>query len=556
VLKTSKYNFLETFPEGDPRPQQVEALNKISAAFNTGKKYVIACLPTGSGKSHIASAVASSAKVIDESRKHIIENYGIYKKDRNGGYAYEDDFAQNQSYGSYILTVTRSLQDQYQTLFKDIHLAKGKNNYICDVDQNLSVDFAPCLFSAGLRESCFEKDRCPYYKARNKALVSQYSVLNYRYLISLPTFLKRREIYVCDEASQIEDELVGQYSVTIPYSFLSSENIPFKKLITDDSEDARKWLQDIYILLKDELAELKHKVSLLSQKNNSFSGIQYKQMQRLNKMSGIVSTIGDVVESWLECEYMVEKKDAESVTFTPYDIKPLAKNIFNCADKVLMMSATISDHEEFAKSLGIAKNDYEYIEVKSSFDASKSPVYCSTKCNLSYASMAKDLPKVLDMVVAVCETHKGEKGIIHTHTHQITEALKKKVKGDKRFLFREVGISNEDIIQEHKERHGDDTILVSPSLDTGISLDDELGRFQVILKAPYLPLGSKRIKRLFDKNPKHYTMKMLDTLIQMSGRCTRSINDYSVTYILDGVAVRAVMKNKHILPKHFLDRFV
>jgi Rad3-related DNA helicase len=113
-----------------------------------------------------------------------------------------------------------------------------------------------------------------------------------------------------------------------------------------------------------------------------------------------------------------------------------------------------------------------------------------------------------------------------------------------------------DIMNEHKSRISEDTVLVSPSLDTGISLDDELGRFQIILKAPYLPLGSKRIKKLFDKNPSYYTMKMLDSLIQMSGRCTRSVEDYSVTYILDGSAVKAIKSNKTFLPKYFLDRFM
>ena len=552
-ILNSKY--LETFL-GTPRPQQKEALEKIDKAFSSGKKYVIACLPTGSGKSHIGVAVAASTKNVDQDRKNILENYGIYKRDRNGGYLYEDDFADKPSYGSYILTVTRSLQDQYQDLFKDIVLAKGKNNYNCDVDKNLSVDFAPCLFSANLREDCFSKNRCPYYKSKNEALLSQYSVLNYRYLISLPPYLRRREIFVCDEASQIEDELVGQYSVTVPYSFLASENIPFKKLITDDSNEAGRWLQDIYILLKDELADLKHRVSLLSQKNNSFSGIQFKQMQRLSKMTGMVNTIGDVVESWQECEYMVEKKDSESVTFTPYDIRPLAKRIFDYADKVLMMSATISNPKEFAKSLGIKENDFEYIEIKSTFDAQKSPIFCSTKYNLSYVNMAKDLPRVLDLALQICNNHKGEKGIIHTHTNQITESLKKKIRNQNRqFLFREPGTSNEDIVKIHKDEIGNDTVLVSPSLDTGLSLDGDLGRFQIIIKAPYMPLGSKRIKKMFEKNKEHYSMKMLDSLIQMCGRCTRSSEDHSITYILDGVAVKAIMNNKKNLPKHFLDRF-
>ena len=49
---------------------------------------------------------------------------------------------------------------------------------------------------------------------------------------------------------------------------------------------------------------------------------------------------------------------------------------------------------------------------------------------------------------------------------------------------------------------------------------------------------------------------MLDNLVQMCGRCTRSIEDHSVTYILDGNAVTSILDNKRYLPKHFLERLV
>ena len=49
---------------------------------------------------------------------------------------------------------------------------------------------------------------------------------------------------------------------------------------------------------------------------------------------------------------------------------------------------------------------------------------------------------------------------------------------------------------------------------------------------------------------------MLDTLVQMCGRCTRSTEDHSVTYILDGNAVNSILSSKQFLPKHFLERII
>ena len=51
-------------------------------------------------------------------------------------------------------------------------------------------------------------------------------------------------------------------------------------------------------------------------------------------------------------------------------------------------------------------------------------------------------------------------------------------------------------------------------------------------------------------------MKMLISLVQACGRCTRSAEDESVTYILDGLSANTIIDNKKILPKHFLDRIV
>jgi Rad3-related DNA helicase len=169
--------------------------------------------------------------------------------------------------------------------------------------------------------------------------------------------------------------------------------------------------------------------------------------------------------------------------------------------------------------------------------------------------MEENLPHVLDAAVAICDKHKNDKGLVHTHTNQIADKLKIKIKEHKRFLFKDLVTNNEKLLDDHKNTT-EPTVLVSPSLDTGISLDGDLGRFQIILKSPFLPLGSKRIKMMFDKNPKQYTMKMLDKLIQMCGRCTRSKDDYSMTYILDGIIADTIMREKSNLPKHFLDRIV
>jgi ATP-dependent DNA helicase DinG len=553
-LKTN--TFLSNFPGNNPWPQQIEALQKAEHYFNAGKKYVILRLPTGSGKSHIATSIARSSDDINPELSTLLNTYEAFKKDNSGNWMHSSKFEASSPFGAAILTVTRSLQNQYTELFPEQIAAKGKNNYNCDIDKNVTVDFAPCLFTPGLKQECFDANRCPYFKSRKDALISKDPVLNYKAFFNLPNFLQKRQYLIFDEADKLESELVGQYSIVINYSQLAAEEIPFTKLTSDSSAEAGLWLSELFLHIKESLTELKHKVSLMVGKNYKSNGILFKQMQRLGKLNNLYNSMMDVVMNWVDCQYLVENRTAKEVTLVPYDIKPLAKQLFDRGKRILLMSATISNPEQYAKSLGIKDKEYTFIDVKSTFDAEKSPIYCSTMYSLSHKNLESSLPKIINIIKEICDKHKGEKGLIHTHTNSITESIKKVLGRNNRFLFREVGISNEDIVLEHKTRTKDDTVLVSPSLDTGVSLDDDLGRFQIIVKAPFLPLGSKRIKKMFDKNPNYYSMKMLDTLIQMCGRCTRSKKDYSVTYILDGTIVKAIVNNKNNLPKYFLDRFM
>jgi len=215
------------------------------------------------------------------------------------------------------------------------------------------------------------------------------------------------------------------------------------------------------------------------------------------------------------------------------------------------MSATIIDHITFAKTLGIEK--YKYLEVDSLFDPKKSPIYCPGKYPLNYKNIDRNLPKVVEQAKTICEHYAGKNGIIHTHSFKITQAMKHKVGNDNRYLFREGGISNENILEEHFIRE-DGTVLVSPSLSHGTDLVGADGEFQIIMKIPFLPLGSKRIKMLFEKDKDWYAMKMLVNLMQMCGRCTRNIDDTSDTFILDGQAFDILKRNYKKLPRQFKSR--
>lgn len=541
-------NLLQHFPaDSEPRPEQVKILTEIEKAIESGKKYIIVQAPTGVGKSHIAATLAAMSKSIHPNFERLIDCYEITRQNEEG-YMYEEEVLGYESFGSAVMTVSKSLQEQYQSIFPNAAIQKGKQNYVCSVDEDFDCDLAPCLLTPSLLEKCKIQNSCPMLNARRAAWKSKFSVFNYSAFLTLPEFLKRRQFFICDEASELEDEIVKHYSCSIEYSKLKLSELNMDKLLTNINGDSFRWLTDLASALKEKTKEVEAEF----QRNKKNKRILMSQMIKYRIYKNMFEKTTAVLQNWYKAEYITEiTKD--SATFTPLYVNILAQDFFKWGDTVILMSATIIDHETFTQSFGIQRNEYAYIEVDSAFDPEKSPIYCDSKLKLNYTNMDAALPKLVETVVKICDHFKTDKGIIHTHTFKITDAIVKRVKGQSRFLIRESGVTNEAILSEHYMRD-DGTVLISPSLGFGTDLKDDFGRFSIIMKTPYLPLGSERIKRLAQKNQKWYEMKALVNLVQMCGRTTRSIDDHSDTFILDGTALDLIKRNKNKIPSYFLKR--
>jgi ATP-dependent DNA helicase DinG len=537
--------YLSHFPqEYNPSDQQIKLIKGVERAFNRGKKFVICCAPTGTGKSFLAKTLAGISSPATDKFKESIQSYSAYKQDFAGNYISEIDCLSQPPFGTFALTITKSLQDQYLKLFPDTDILKGKSNYICDVDPHFDVETAPCVLVPKIRDECWEKNRCPYYNARNSALLSRFAVLNYKMFLALPSHVKRKNFIICDEASELEDELIKQYSAEINYDRLRAYGVDCKTLITDSKDKVRTWLCENIFQISEQINTL---INRVNKKHRTLSQPEKIKLQYLKNAHNSLTTVDTL---WRDCEYIIDK-DIKKVLLTPLRADKLTKFIFNHADNVLLMSATIIDHKNFAKTLGIT--DYEYVEVESDFNPEKSPIYVSSQNKLNYKNLTNILPAICEQIKTIIDHHKNEKGIIHTHSKDITNFIKTKLEGNKRFLFRDETANNEAILKEHYETDFP-TILVSPSLSFGVDLKDSLARFQIIIKLPYPPLSSKHIKKLFDTDKDWYENKMLNALVQACGRATRSKNDFSTTYILDGNIVNALKRTKHKLPKSFIDR--
>ena len=535
-------NYLSHFPKGfEPSSQQVTILKGIEQAFKDNK-FVICCAPTGSGKSFISKTLGNSTNDCTEEFKNLINTYAAYKQ-ALGSYTYEDECLEQPPFGAFALTITKALQDQYVGLFPDSSYLKGKSNYQCEVDPNFDVETAPCVLTPHIKDECWIQNKCPYYNARNKSLTDRFSILNYKMFLALPHHVKRKNIIICDEASELEDELIKHFTLFIDPDKLKTLGVVVPYLYKEEPQAILTWVNQLSEILAGHISDLN--IALNEKKK-----LTIVDKRKLNYFINLHGTVRQIIGTWDTTEYICQR-DGKTAKLTPLRVDNLTKFIFDCADKVVLMSATIIDHANFAKSLGIEK--YKFIEVDSTFDPKKAPIHISTKVKLNRANLEKNLPIIAQQIQKICDMHKDEKGIIHTHTMQITSYLQKTLKGN-RFIFREDGVANEDMLKSHNLATAA-SVLVSPSMTFVVDLKGDLARFQIIVKAAYLPLSDNRIKKLFDIDKAWYLDKMLCNLVQACGRGNRSKDDYCVTYILDGVLFDAIIANKGKLPKYFLDRF-
>lgn len=528
------------FPTGyNPTLLQSKALNKLQDAL-TNTDTVILSAPTGTGKSFIAKTLGNSTSTISESKYNSIYSYDAFEINHHGEYT---ETLELEHHGSSVLTITKALQDQYVEFFKTTSL-KGKNNYKSTLDSTMDVEIESAVIPRRILKEHRKNHQCDYHNARRDFLIDQFSVTNYKMFLSLPNHVKYRDLIICDEASELEDELVSQFTCKLDYEICKKAGFKINKLTSTSPVVVYSWLDDIAQQLQEQRTYLQSKL----QKRTSWSPREQSKYRFINYMHSNITTC---MNNYYECDYIVEKT-YNHVILTPLYVNNLASQILKSGKKRVLMSATIIDHKKYASSLGI--NDYSYIEVESTFPPEKSPIRVSNKFPLSRKTIDRYLPKIIECIKELLEKHKGCKGIIHTHTHMITQAIQTGIQSN-RLLYREAGVSNEDIIEQHKTST-EPTVLVSPSMNYGIDLKGKLADFQIIIKLPYLPLTDKRIKQLFDVDKEWYENKMLNTLVQSCGRATRSEDDTSITYILDGIAPKILTKAKHKLPEHYLQRFL
>jgi len=528
-----------------PRKEQREAIEFIDSEYKSNplNKFFLLNLPVGTGKSYLAMMIT------DWYRKNVDR---VSKVD--------------------IITNSKLLQNQYADTYESIADLKGKENYECE--QYACSCAQGGEFNRLNKTSC---ESCPYSSARENYMGGGISLTNFYlyilYAIYNPKVMENRaaKVLIVDEAHEFDDVMSDFITIKI------SENI-IKRYKFSNEYDIIRQLKSIgninqYVnflgyLQNEVMSTIESmesgisskprnvtqdkrdlKISkLLKTKNTDVKLMQLatdlKQLQL--KIEIFLKEYKDNPNNWvLESSYNEKLKQKELSLEPIWAYDYLDKYVFSHYDMVFLMSGTILDKSLFCQLNGLDVSKAVYYSIPSPFNVKNRPIFYMPLGKMSYTNKTETFKRYIPYIKKLLEKYKGKKGIIHTNSFELSNWIKESIK-DPRLIFHDS--SNKDEMLDLHLRSEEPTVIVSPSMDTGVSFDNDSARFQIIAKVPYPSLASQKNKLRQKNNPDWYSWKTVSGIVQMSGRPVRSNLDYADTIILDGSFGDVIKHSSSFIP--------
>jgi ATP-dependent DNA helicase DinG len=530
-----------------PRKEQEDCIKFIDDQWNKNKesKVFLLNLPTGVGKSHLALMIAD-----------------WYKK--------------NVSKGSRVDIITNSkiLQDQYVNTYDSINDLKGKENYECSQYS--------CSCAEGQEFNKLNKTKCescPYSGAKESFINGNISLTNFHlyilYTLYMPEMLKMRgsKVLIVDEAHILDDVMSDFISIKITENIIKRLKFSDEKGIISDLKKV-KTISDYVSFLEELERECAETVGSIERsmsydrnvKNDKRDNKISKILNQKNADSKMMSIISDLKkyqskievflkeyksnpDNWVLESNWNEKTNQKELSLEPiWAFDYLDKYIFSNYDMVFLMSGTILDKNLFCQLNGLDVDKSVYYSIDSPFDVKNRPIYYMPLGKMSFKNKEETFKNYVPFINKILNKYSDKKGLIHTNSFELASWISRDIKNS-RLVYHDS--SNKDEVLKAHFDTDQSSVIVSPSMSTGVSLDDDFARFQIIAKVPYPSLASQKNKLRQKMNPDWYSYRTISEICQMTGRIIRSNSDWGDTIIIDGSFTDLLKYSSHLFPRWF-----
>lgn len=548
-----------------PRNGQIDAVSLVVQSFlDDNKKITILNAPTGTGKSILGAVIAE-----------VLER----KKGSTG-------------LSAFMLMGQNVLAQQYFNTFVEqeavrtgtFMFLKGANNYPCpalsaDGEELTAESCALRVFQENGMDEIVDDHckNCEYIKTKSRKNECRNLITNYSYYFIDRMYLSeseagfaKRTLAIFDEAQTINDLFVEHNAIYFSDKRLKQAADEIAEHLKLGNSDVFKNLKKIQTDLKaGKIADTNYKQYLkllfdvykqvTEQAEREAKGAikSFNRYTRLAKLAKKYFGLGCKIDDLLKYDYahiFEYKKEEQEVSVKAIFCGDMFKQLIN-SDFMLFMSATITQ-EYLVTTLNLDPRDIKFVQLEPTFPKENKKVVFWSPMQFNYTTLKdpKTLKTLQDRALAVVKKHSalGESGIILTPSFDITRTICDRIIKESGFkVFEHVRGEKLEVVLSQFKAYSGPSVLVSPSMYEGISLDDDISRYQLFVKAPYPSLGDKRIKHILDNHPRIYEFMTLLKVIQGCGRSTRSADDFSVTYMIDNNLQRLWKSDQNIWKNEF-----
>lgn len=531
-------------------PGQRETINLIMSAFiEDGKKFVMAGIPTGGGKSLIAAAIQT-----------LLAQSGIGEGK------------------SLAVTFTKQLQHQYRKSLPDAKVLVGRSNFPCELPSDnvarfgapdLSAADAPCADGQGCELELNQDTEfgCGYYRQRAEAKQASMVITNYAMapLILMPTDKNgnnpfRRTLLVADECHLAEPALVNVDGVKCSIEFIEHElhialPSPYTKTTVQEGRQTKEYetnavweawakdhIDDVDYYRNEQQEYLKSLSSGEKIGSESEARMIRSKVKRAKACLNVMDRLRRITDETRPM-FAVQRTDREIQVQPLWGFLTADSLLWRYFDRVLLMSATPGNPDIARIKLGIPEEDFTFIERPSIFPITNRPIYFLPVAKLGYNSEEGEWRKVAHVINQIGSQMPEKKGLVHSGSAQNARRLVPMLNAihpGRYFTHEEGGYTREEAL-ERFTNSGEPLVLVTASFTTGLDLPYLIG-WQVIAKVPFASLADEIVARRrafvaadgYRFGQAVYQDDAMNIVVQAAGRIVRAPDDSGPTFILDG----------------------
>ena len=442
------------------------------------------------------------------------------------------------------LCSSRHLQDQLYKDFPEAVVLKGRRNYSCPRFATFDLTAEECV-----KEGCEHVEQCPYEEAKRIAKAARWKVMNFAYWLLEANYVgvfSRQDLVVVDEADLLEQVLTDFVSLSISRKRMAKLGLRMPRFKTK-WEAFLDWAKEAKGVVEEKARALK--VEGQEDPEVMRECVKYRRLvQKLDLLTKCLSP------SWLM------EDTGYRITFKPLWLSRelVDRFLLQHSHRFLLMSATLPPRAILCSLLDLRQEEVDYLELPSSFDISNRQVVYRPVGNLNKENLDGQLGKLVRAIRDILDRHRDQRVLIHSVSYSLGTKLYESLSSLSRPVFFHRSSEGKRQAMERYMSHPD-AVIISPSLERGADLKDDLCRAIVWTKVPYPSLGDKftslrfyssRFGRLWYKYQAAYT------LVQGAGRGVRHQGDWAVTYILDGQFERLLRDRATLFPRWFREAVV